>query len=164
MLKNHDRNIGLVLREHGRQIYDFESYLAGTLPMSGVTSAFLATGNGSNIPLDLDEGAFYGEGLPSGQYTLNLVFSQPGGLLCRLPVTIDRSARIATFLNLQPDDIRRSVGYLIKYPGKPEVFDLLWGAHQIRCMGNRIARSRIAYVRCLFAKAALRLLKWLSCF
>jgi hypothetical protein len=121
VLPDSDRDLSMVLRQGGRTIYDFDAYLAGALPVGGILEASLMTKSGDSIPLLLDGRAYYGEGLREGQYTLNL--SIAGGLVCRIPVDLKRPGEI---FNIDASDMLRSMGRLLKYPGRPSEFELLW--------------------------------------
>lgn len=121
VLPNHDRNVGLVLRRHGRPVYEFESSLAGTLPLH-IERVSLTMQNGAEIPLTVDGKAYYGEDLPDVHYTLVLYLADD--LLCEIPVTVNRGNNR---VNVSALDIRHTVGFLFKHPGKQPVFHLLWG-------------------------------------
>lgn len=127
VLPGRDRDLGLVLRENHRSTYDFQSSLVGTLPL-GVRRAFLTAPNGGDIPLQLDSGAYYGEGLYAANYTLNLELQQDG-LVCRLPVKV---AYGENRRDVSSEDIIYSVGYYIRIHGQPERFQLLFSRNQIR--------------------------------
>jgi hypothetical protein len=127
VLPDYDRHIGLILREHSGSTYDFESYVAGALPIH-VTNVYLLAPNGAEIPLDLDNGAIYGEGLPVAKYVLRLLFYDPN-LECRIPISLNHGGNV---LHIEPGDIRRNMGHLIKYASKPAIFELLWPTNPMR--------------------------------
>jgi hypothetical protein len=122
VLAKRDRNVGLVLREGSRTHYDAHAYVAGTLPIAGISSATLMSKNGAATPLIVDRSAYYGEHLADGSYTLVLYFSEQD-LQCRLPVAITGTGSI---VDVGPSDITRTIGYLLRYPGKPSEFQLLY--------------------------------------
>ena len=74
VLAKRDRNVGVILREGSRTHYDAHAYVAGTLPIAGISSATLMSKNGASTPLIVDRSAYYGEHLADGSYTLVLNF------------------------------------------------------------------------------------------
>lgn len=122
VLPDRQRSIGFVLADHGRAHHDAHAFLAGTLPMTGFSSASLVSGNGVQVPLILDNDAYYGEHLLDGTYTLVLYLPEQN-LECRIPVTISGSGSI---VNISAGEITKYIGYLLRYHGKPDGFELLY--------------------------------------
>jgi hypothetical protein len=127
VLPNHDRHVGLVLVQGHRQIWDYDSSLAAALPIY-VSGASLLESNGAETPLTIDYGVVYGEGFHTGHYTLRLVFSEQG-FESRIPVSLKRGVNV---LQVTPLDVQHNMGYVVKYPFKPGVFQRLWPANEIR--------------------------------
>jgi hypothetical protein len=127
ILPNHDRHVGLVLVQGHRTIWDYDSSIAAALPIS-VSGAALLQKNGAETPLIIDAGALYGEHFHTGDYTLRLDFFQQG-FESRVPVSLKRGVNV---VQLGAADIQRNMGYVVKYPLKPGVFQRLWPANEIR--------------------------------
>ena len=121
VLPEHDRHITVILKQ-GRDFFDAHAYVAGTLPISGISSAYLQSNGGGSLPLLLDGGAYYGEHVLDGTYVLVLVFPNEG-LQCRLPIKVVGDGAV---FDVEASDIARSIGYVSRYFGKPEEFHLLW--------------------------------------
>ena len=127
VLPNHDRHVGLVLVQGHRLIWDYDSSLAAPLPIS-VSGASLLEKNGAETPLIIDSGVVYGEGFHAGNYTLRLTFLEQN-FESRVPVSLKRGLNV---VHLDTTDIQENMGYVVKYPFKPGMFERLWPEHEIR--------------------------------
>lgn len=123
VLSGHNRRISAFLTRQ-RVIYDSHVYLAGGLPIGGVTSGFLGDSTGKELfPVTIDGNAYYGEHLLDRSYLLILNFAEQD-LQCRLPVSV---GGIGSILNLTASDLVKCIGILLRPHGQAERFKPLWG-------------------------------------
>lgn len=121
VILGHNRTVGLVLREGRSTVIDARDFIAGDIPFS-VSGVSLTTSTGASIPLVIDNGAYYGEELSDGHYTLVLKLAD-GDLEARLPVIIT-SPGIRK--DITAKGVISSIGLVTGYYGKPPIFRKLW--------------------------------------
>jgi hypothetical protein len=122
VLPQHNRSVAMVLTKHFPYHDYFNSYVGGSLPFVGFSSAYLLYPNGAKRALVIDGQAYYGEYIHSGDYVLVLELANEG-LECRLPIRILLGG---TVFNVTAADVRRSLGYEIKPLGGSPSFQPLW--------------------------------------
>lgn len=117
LLPGLNRSIVFVLYRGGRALYDFDGYVAGSLPVPGVKGVSIFNSAGSTFHLSVDDGEYYGEGLPLGNYILDIDLGNR--FACRLPIEIKNEG---TLLNVPLSKFRKCVGEVVHVMGEPERF------------------------------------------
>ncbi len=106
VLRGIPRTVGTVLLTIPT-LFEYRSYLAGSLPMAGISRAVLVDSAGREVPLELDRQAYYGEHLQPGKYLLELSVGE-GSLLSRIPVEV---ANPGTIDNVGMAAFKRGLGF-----------------------------------------------------